>query len=48
MEIKHMIRILIVMHLIDISGHLIFKYMSHEVVSKYVDLNANEFAYKKR
>lgn len=48
LEIKHMIRILIVMHLLDLSGHALLRYMTNEVVGKYVDLNANEFAYKKR
>ena len=36
------------MALIDIAGHAVLRYMNGDIMKKYVDLNANEFAYKKR
>ena len=47
-ELRHIVRILIVMHLLDIAGHVALRYMTVEAVGKYVDLNANEFVYKKK
>ena len=47
-ELKHIVKILIVMHLIDLAGHAVLRYMNCDIVGKYIDLNANEFAYKKR
>lgn len=47
-EFKYLVRIVIVMQLLDLTGHALMRYMSRSVVDKYVALNENEFAYKKK
>lgn len=47
-EMKCMIRIAVVMHLLDLSGHFLMRKMSRQVVDKYVSLNEMEFAYSKK
>ena len=48
MELRKMIKIAIVMHLIDLSGHAMMRYISREVVDKYVGLNELQFASRRR
>jgi hypothetical protein len=38
-EFKLVIRVIIFMHLIDLAGHAMFKYMTRPVVDKYVGEN---------
>ncbi len=47
-EVKHIVRIAIFMHLIDLAGHALMRKISRPVVDKYVSLNEMEFAYKKK
>lgn len=48
MEIKYVIRILIVMQMLDLAGHAMLRLMTRPIVDKYVGENENEYAYKKR
>ena len=45
-EVKHLFRIMIVMHLIDLAGHAAFKYYTQPVVDEHIGLNANAQLFK--
>lgn len=47
-EVKYIFRIIIVMQLLDLTGHAILRYMTRPIVDKYVGENEMEYAFKKR
>ncbi len=47
-EIKYVFRILVVMQLLDITGHACLRYLTKPIVNKYVGENEMEFAFKKK
>ena len=48
MEIKYILRIIIVLQAIDLAGHAMLRYMTKPIVDKYVGENENAYAFKKR
>ena len=48
LEIKYIVRIIIVMQAIDLAGHALLRYMTKPIVDKYVGENENAYAFKKR
>lgn len=38
-ELKYMIRIAVVMHLIDLSGHFMLQFLSMGILDKHIGLN---------
>jgi hypothetical protein len=47
-ELKYIIRIVIVMQMLDLTGHAMLRYMTRPVVNKYVGINEMEFAGKRK
>ena len=47
-EIKYVFRILVVMQLLDITGHACLRYLTKPIDNKYVGENEMEFAFKKK
>eukprot|EP00352_Strombidinopsis_acuminata_P003927 CAMPEP_0176380636 /NCGR_PEP_ID=MMETSP0126-20121128/31282_1 /TAXON_ID=141414 ORGANISM="Strombidinopsis acuminatum, Strain SPMC142" /NCGR_SAMPLE_ID=MMETSP0126 /ASSEMBLY_ACC=CAM_ASM_000229 /LENGTH=80 /DNA_ID=CAMNT_0017744063 /DNA_START=245 /DNA_END=487 /DNA_ORIENTATION=+ len=47
-ELKYMARIVIVMHMIDIAGHALLRYMTHSIVDKHIGLNEEQYALQKK
>ena len=48
MEIKYIFRVIVVMQLIDLTGHACLRYMTRPIVDKYVGENEMEFAFKRK
>lgn len=48
MEIKYVIRIIVVMQMLDLAGHATFRYMTKSIVDKHTGFNENEYAFKKK
>ena len=38
-EVKHLFRIVVLMHLIDLAGHAAFRYYTQPVVDKHIGVN---------
>lgn len=47
-ELRHLIRIVIVMQMIDIAGHAMLRYFTKPIVNKYVSENEEAFVNKKK
>ena len=47
-ELKFMFRIVVVMHMIDLAGHAMFKYYTMAVVEKHTSLNQDEMLFKQK
>ena len=47
-EFKAVIRIGIMMHAIDLSGHAAFRLTTQQTMDKYIGLNEEQFALKKK
>ena len=47
-ELKFMFRIVVIMHLIDLTGHAMFKFYTMPVVEKHTSLNQDEILFKQK
>ncbi len=47
-EVRYVVRIIIVMQLLDLTGHVLLRYMTKPILEKYVSENENEYAFKRR
>ena len=47
-EVKHMFRIAIVMHLIDLVGHAAFKFYTQPVLDRHIGINEDALLSKRK
>ena len=40
-EVKYIMKIAVIMHLIDLTGHFMLRFMSHDIYEKHIGLNEN-------
>ncbi|TNV72943.1 hypothetical protein FGO68_gene2353 [Halteria grandinella] len=48
MELKYILRIVVVMQLLDLTGHAMLKYSTREIVGRHVGQNELGYAYNKK